>query len=293
MKYFKTFISLFILAFSLNIYGQATKPPPPPEKEIVEIKKTELKNVENLEFNIRSIISSQSRRAVSLSERDKELIAMNQADRSQFAAFLDKENTGFVRLHDAGNCDEKSLIVNAKEPCPWNILGKAASYSFRKGKYQRAYFSDIRIKKSIFEIVGVNLLGFLTNLGNVDLHNLNLQSGGVKELMTFEPTSNVEEAERFYFLAKKGFQVNNFTYKTALPIKENMTYALRSVAYDGKIYRKVNGFKFNLLENDKRGDVTVVFRVIRKHDDGSYSILWKELQRKSAPKLKTEKQVLK
>jgi len=218
---------------------------------------------------------------------------MNPIDRSKFAAFLDKKNTGFVRLHDSADCDEKSMVINAKEPCPWNILSKATSYSFRKGKYQRVYFSDIRIKKSIFEIVGVNLLGFLTSLGDVDLDKITLQSGGVKEMMEFEPSGNVKEAEIFYVLAKKGFQVNNFIYKTALPIKENTTYALRSVAYDGKIYRKVNGFKLNLLENDKRGDVTVAFRVIRKHEDGSYSILWKELQRKSAPKLKTEKQILK
>jgi hypothetical protein len=47
-----------------------------------------------------------------------------------------------------------------------------------------------------------------------------------------------------------------------------------------------NGVSYNLLDGDKRVDVTLAFRVIRIGEDGSVTILWKELQRKEAPKLK-------
>ena len=280
MKRFGILIVGVIFAGCLNIYPQTSDLN---REKRVEIKKTELRNVE-YPF---------THRVVNLSERDKQAIAMDPQDRRRFAGFLAQEDAGYVRLHEFDNCSPKNIVVNANEPCPWNVLGKAISYSFRKGKYQRASFSDIRLRRSVLEIVGVNLLGFLTDVGDADLNNLTLQSGGIREMAEFQPSSDIMEAERAYSLAKRGFKINDFIYKIALPIKENTTYALRAIAFDTKIYRKVRGFKVNLLENDKRRDVIVVFRVIRKHEDGSYSILWKELQRKSAPKLKTEKQILK
>lgn len=272
------------------VYGQETAPSPETQ-DAKEVTKTELRNVERVEVS--SGRGARGYQKLNLSERDKELISMNPDDRASFAAFLDKPETGFFRLHDSDNCDEKSLIINTKEPCPWNIVGKATAYSFRKGKYQRAYFSDIRLRDSVIQIVGVNVLGFLTTLGNVELDKLNLQSDGIRPMAQYQPTEDVSEASALFRAVAKGFSVDSFVYKIQLPIKENTTYALRCVAFDTRIYKTVNGFKINVLQGDKRGDVTVVFRVIRKYEDGSYGILWKELQRKDAPKLKSEKQILK
>lgn len=284
---------LFIFSFLLicgitSSFPQA--PNPISEEENVEIKKTELKNVEKYEAILtkRGLLA---RTLPKLSDRDKSLIAMASDDREKFAEFLDKEKTGFVRLHDIANCADKNYVLDISNSCPWDILGKATSYSFRKRKYQRNYFSDIRVVKEKFEIVGVNLLGFLTELGDVDLDKISLQSNGIKEILEYEPSNNINEVEKLHSLTKKGFMLNNFVYKTDSPIKINTTYALRSIAFDGKIYRKLDGIRVNLLGDDKRVDITVVFRVIRKYEDGSYGILWKELQKKSAPKLKDETQV--
>ncbi len=220
-----------------------------------------------------------------LTKRDKELTALDPADRIRFADFLKKDETGFVRLHDAANCTGKALVINTNEPCPWNVPGKATSYSFRKEKYRNAFFSDLALFDSKFQIVGINSLGFLTELGDVALEKLSLQTGGIKQLSEFVPSSDLKEIEKQYSATKKGFRVGNFLYMNALPVKENVAYALRCIAYKSKVYRRVNGFKVNLLDGDKRVDVTLVFRVIRKHDDGSVSILWKQLNEKDAPKL--------
>lgn len=286
---------LFIFSFLLicgTIASFPQAPNPIPEEETVEVKKTELKNVEKYE----AILTRRglwARVLPKLSDRDKSRIAMHSDDRKEFANFLDKENTGFVRLHDTANCEDKNYVLDINNPCPWDILGKATAYSFRKRKYQRIYFSDIRVAKEKIEIVGVNLLGFLTDLGEVDLDKISLQTNGVKEMSEYEPSNNINEIEKLFNLTKRGFKLNNFVYKMDLPIKVNTTYALRCIAFEGKIYRKIDGIRVNLLSDDKRSDITVAFRVIRKYEDGSYGILWRELQRKSAPKLKDETQILK
>lgn len=220
-----------------------------------------------------------------LTKSDKELIAINSADKIKFADFLKQDETGFLRLHDAADCGGKSNVVNAAKQCPWNVTGRAISYSFRKENYRSAFFSDIALVKSKFHIVGFNMLGFLTELGDVALDDLSLQSKGVKEMYEFAPSDNLKEIEKQYAITEKGFRIGDFLYTNSLPVKENIAYALRCIAYRGKIYRRVNGFKINVLDSDKRTDVTLVFRVIRKHDDGSVSILWKQLNERESPKI--------
>ncbi len=88
MEYFKIFIILLVLTFRLNAYGQTTQTPTP--EKSVEIKKTELKNVESFESSVILLGRMQLPRIIDLTQRDKELIAMNSTDRNRFEAFLDK-----------------------------------------------------------------------------------------------------------------------------------------------------------------------------------------------------------
>ena len=230
------------------------------------------------------------RQIITLTDRDKELTSLIPEDKTKFGAFLALPHTGFLRIHDSALCDEKSAIISANEPCPYNIMGKATSYSFRKEDYRSQFYSDIKFKNSNFQIVGVNMLGFLTNLGDVPLEKITLQTDGIKEMAEFEPSVDIKDVKRQLNIVRKGFKIGDFLYRTWLPMNENNTYALRCIAYESKIYQKINSFKVDLLEIDKRVDITVIFRVIRKHDDGSVSILWKELSRKDAPKLITDEE---
>ncbi len=47
--------------------------------------------------------------------------------------------------------------------------------------------------------------------------------------------------------------------------------------------------RFHTLSLDKRADVIIVFRIVRKAEDGTLTIVWKELDRKEAPKIKFPK----
>lgn len=226
-----------------------------------------------------------SKTRILLTKRDKALTAVDAQDKSKYSAFLKSSDTGILRLHDSEDCDEEGKTIGADEPCPWNITGKATIYSFRTGDYTNKITSDIQFEEKTFKIVGLNLLGFLTDLGDVSIENLNLQSGGIREMAEFEPSLQISEITNHFNLARNGFQVGDYIYKNELRMKPYKTYALRSIAYDSKVLLKVGKRKINLLENDKRKDIIVIFRVIREYEDGSIGILWKKIQSKDAPKL--------
>lgn len=59
-----------------------------------------------------------------------------------------------------------------------------------------------------------------------------------------------------------GVEINGRLYKNNVVMKIDTTYLLRSVNYSFE-----RSFK----------EITVVFRVIRKDDDGSVVLIWKEL----------------
>lgn len=76
--------------------------------------------------------------------------------------------------------------------------------------------------------------------------------------------------------------------------EKNVTYALRAIAFrsEHKIISRLtpdnvnpDESKFLYLDDDKRFDLTVVFRVVRQAENGSITILWKELNRQQSPKL--------
>jgi hypothetical protein len=67
------------------------------------------------------------------------------------------------------------------------------------------------------------------------------------------------------------------------------TYALRSIAYRGKLIYDIElgkeHYKFDLLGNDVRGDKIVIFRFTGKDDRGNAKIIWRVLSSGESPKL--------
>ena len=125
----------------------------------------------------------------------------------------------------------------------------------------------------------------MVKLGEIELEKVFGENEGLKFLSSFSPDPQSPEAQKQYIQMMRGVEVGNYEYKKALPIIENMTYALRVVAYRGNVFRSFRGFRFDLLDGDKRIDLTLAFRIIRKEKDGSVTLLWKEIERKDAPRL--------
>lgn len=209
--------------------------------------------------------------------KDLEAVKIDDADKTKFAEFLKQPRTGIFRLHDIENCEESAKVYNVAEPCPAHIIDKASAYSFLERDYDYRLLADIRLQKSSLEIQKVETLSFLTNLGDVPIENLTLAADGIRQMAEFAPSAERKEVVAQHRIALRGFQVGKYVYKTSRPLKENSTYSLRAITY-----RTDNP---GLPVKTRRLDVIVVFRIVRTHTDGSVSILWKELQRKEAPKM--------
>ena len=124
-------------------------------------------------------------------------------------------------------------------------------------------------------------------LGDLPLESVSLSNDGMKFLLNYRPAVNNDEVLSKTEELAKGLRADNYTYAKTAPVLENMTYAIRVIAYRGKIMHPLGkNYFYNELEGDKRVDLIGVFRITRR-EDGNLTLLWKELQRKGAPKIKS------
>ena len=204
--------------------------------------------------------------------------------------FLQKPKTGIFRLFSDNGCLAGG-VVKADGKCK-NVFPETWFYSFREKDYSDNLFFDVFLKNG--KIITDSLLsqGILVRLGNFSLDNVNLQTSGAKYLVDFKPAVKGAEIGEQYFRLNQGVEADGFKYSKQVEAKVGSVYLLRVVAY--RLQRKFlaelagdgtnpENLKFVLLNQDKRNDITVAFRIIRKDAAGNLTIIWKELARKNAP----------
>ncbi len=219
-------------------------------------------------------------------EQERQLLP-NQDDLAKYKAFLEQPKTGIFRLMNDVGCESNVYVIRVDDSCK-NSVPNGSFYSFREKEYTTAYLSDLRLIEGILVSDGMLSQNILTELGDVSLENLTLESQGMNFITKFTPETEGGKATEQFIRIVRGIRVGDFEYRKALPAIVNSTYALRIIAYRGSVYRNFRGWFFNLLDGDKRIDSVVAFRIIRKETDGNITILWKELDRKKSPKLKRE-----
>lgn len=219
---------------------------------------------------------------------EKELKALKPLpeDLARYAGFLKRRGTGMVRLVEDAGCGDSTKTVSAAGPClEYSMPGNGSSYSFRIPNYRIRRLADLHFADGNFMIPGIMQHGLLTGIGDVSLDSALLADRIPEPVKHFRAVSDISTAqevdERHYY----GWREGDLYFGKVVRAVENMTYILRSVAYNGKFHRSIAGVVYNELKFDKRADVTVAFRIVRRHDDGSITILWRELSRQSAPKL--------
>lgn len=224
---------------------------------------------------------------------DKEeeiLLAPDSTLVQKFSEFLSQKNTGLIKLIIDKGCDKGTQIVDSSEHCTkYKMPGAAASYSFRTGNYQVKHLSDISFSEGNFVTTGLLKHGILINIGDVSLENVNLQMEQLKTLTNFHPVKESDKAEILAAQLEKGIQ-GDFLYKDSLPVEENKTYILRSIAYKGNNFKVVEDVEYDEFDFDDRKDVIVAFRVVKLNKDESVTILWKELSSQKTSKLKFKDQ---
>lgn len=222
-------------------------------------------------------------------KEERKILSPNSEDETKFAQFLKAKKTGLIKLIIDQGCDKDVGVVVSTPHClKYSMPGAGASYSFRYDNYRIRYLSDINYTGKAFQSVGVLTHGVFADIGDIPLEDVNLDTNGIDFLEKIEPAENFAEAKALIDKLEKGIENDGFIYKNNLPVKENTTYLLRSIAYRGNSYRTVAGIMFDELEFDKREDITVAFRIVRLEPDGSVTILWKELDSKKAPKIEAD-----
>lgn len=215
-------------------------------------------------------------------EQQKRLLP-NAEDLTRYAAFLQQPKTGIIRLVDDIGCDSNAYVLRADKECLSSIPG-GSFYSFREREYSSSALSDIRFKSGLLISDGVLSQNILVSLSDSSLENLTTNSDGIKFLTNFVPETDNKGATNQYIKITKGIRNGKFEYLKVFPAIVNTTYAMRIIAYRGKFLRMYRGFIYDALSGNNRVDLIVAFRIIRKEND-SITLIWKELERKKAPKI--------
>jgi hypothetical protein len=222
----------------------------------------------------------------------KELAAVAPDTRAQnrYSAFLSSPGTGIFRLVPDAGCAPNDLVINAKEEClKYSMPGAGNSFSFRAESHRIRHLADVTLVGDKLKITGIFMHGMMAEIGDVPIEAITLGSPGMRFLSAFAPSTNADSVVAVDNKLTTGVVQDGFRYAKELTAAEDSTYVLRSVAYRGKLVRSARGIPYNELDYDKREDIIVAFRVVERAEDGSVTIVWKQLTDLESPKIKLPK----
>ncbi|CAN5382612.1 hypothetical protein BH10ACI2_BH10ACI2_24740 [soil metagenome] len=221
---------------------------------------------------------------------EQELLAPEKDDLTLYAEFLRGSNTGLTKFAaDNGCADDSNIVVSTGDCILYSMPGAGNSYSFRLRDYRIAQVADLSLMKLSFVAKGDLQQGIIVRLGDVPIAGVDQKTAGLQFLRDFKPDTTVHGAAESQLRFETGVPEGGFLYQRYADVIENMTYAMRSIAYRGHLIKSVLGVNYDQMQFDSRRDITVAFRVVRRPADGSVTILWKILSDKKAPELKRDK----
>jgi hypothetical protein len=211
---------------------------------------------------------------------EKRRIEPEAADVAAFRRLLKKPNYGIVKLLNStclANADDTN-VVSVVDGCLNSIPGNGSDFSFRRREHSTADLSDLKFKRGRFIVGSVFTQGLIIALGETDLEKIELGSDGVGYIVNFKPSTSIDGAKQQTADINRGVSDGRFIYSGSAEIKLDETYVLRSIAY--RLDRQID---------DKRCDIVIAFQVVKQDDEGSVTLVWKELLTKESPKLKIER----
>jgi hypothetical protein len=221
----------------------------------------------------------------------KEIAAIlpNRSIIQKYAEFLSQADTGIFRLVPDSGCVYSDRVVSVKEEClKYPFPGAGNSYSFRTDGYRLRHLADITYVDDKLRMTGIFMHSIAVDLGKVPIENASLSTDGMRFLTEFKPSTQPDDILLIDQHLTRGVTNGNFVYSKEIDPMADRTYAIRAVAYRGKVVRSAGGIRYNELEYDKRRDVIVVFRVVEMNDDG-LTIVWRKLADVEPPRIKMPK----
>jgi hypothetical protein len=141
-----------------------------------------------------------------------------------------------------------------------------AYYSFTLLTHAYGYGSDLALERGQFGVgfAGADY-GFITNLGDVPLESISLDTPEAKRLAAYPRARQESDARLEFRRFQRGAEIDGVKVKSWLPMQLNSTYLLRAINY-------------------AETDVLVAFKVVEIDAEGTPLILWKLLKRYSNPR---------
>jgi len=260
------------------------------EKRDLQERKISLDNLHNTRLIIKTVPPK-----TQLTEKDKKLRDQMTAPKAEdlilLQDFLKQPGTGIFRLFPDYDCLENIVVI---------VSGKCADlfpgtwfYSFRRKDYSDNLLFDLQLKNGKLISDGFLSQGILTKLGNFSLDDVNLESARTKFLNAFEPAVKLTDIRAQYEKFGAGVELDGRFYAREVTAELGEVYLLRVIAYriqrnfaDKISYRgKFDPANVLALQQDKREDIIVAFRIIRKDANGSLTIITKEIARKKSPEI--------
>jgi hypothetical protein len=232
-------------------------------------------------------------------ERVLRLRRVAAVDIETYGGLLKQERTGLFKLFPDLGCISKQVVKVSGE-CE-KFVPLSSHFTFRTNNYGDDIYHDIRFKDGKLSSNGFFSQGVITAIGDKAVDGIGLTHPALRFLAAFVPDTDPKSAAAHARGFQGGIDWENFKYSDSVEAGENVTYAMRMIAYRLENTLKplsaettTNEMMFLSLPFDKRLDIIVVFRILRRDENGGLTIVWKELARSGASKIKYAKnQVLK
>ena len=217
------------------------------------------------------------------------------SDAAPYAELLKSDTAGIVKIFPWMNC-ATATVIRVDEECS-AYVPMSSDFSFRQRAYIDHSYEDIGFNEGVF-----SNRSFFTQAGFIELGDTPLDQKLVNDQRVAvlskvaDKDATIDDARVTASRLKATFQIDGVQVSWQVTPSVGNTYALRVIAYRfaGSVPPPTSGsstteLRFLSLNADKRDDLTVAFRVLSKDENGGLTIVWKELRRTDAPKLKLTK----
>lgn len=214
---------------------------------------------------------------VPLSPEDQARLTPAEGDFEKYKEFLKNSDAGLAKILPDPNCSSEFVIDLNDSKCgaALSIPGRGAFFSFRVKRNFPLPYADIHFDDGAFKVGGKSELGIISKLGDIKIENIELTTPGITPIHKFKPAKTEAEIRKQEEQVNKGFSAEGFTYSSKAAVELNQTYVVRTIAFR----------HYEQYFNDRRIDILIVFRVVKRDADGALTILWRRLSKNSSPQV--------
>lgn len=224
-------------------------------------------------------------------ERIKRLRQIDPVDLDKYKTFLNQDGTGIFKLFPDLHCWSKNVVRISKD-CE-RFVPITSSFTFRGNEYIDPNYHDIYFEEGKIFSRSFFMQGIFGIIGDEPIESVTLAHAAAKFLGELPAATNPNDALQHAKRFRSGVEVSGHRFVDTITPAENTTYVFRTIAY--KLENSLKPLSnettseekmFLSLAFDKRQDMIVVFRILRRDDLDGLTIVWRELDRKDAAKIK-------